>query len=171
MRASSTSKKLASNKGLTMLDLLVVAVIIAIVVNFVVAAMGKAQKSLVLTNAAQQFASYVQQAQSDSKKLHATAAPQMAQVTILNDRYYTVTLDSNGDGVLDPPLVVSLEDRHVRMDGPFPRTVMFDWLGRAFDPTQKMIPSPTVTFAGEGGKTVITFGGAGRPVLTTGNSK
>lgn len=172
MKTSSTStRNLRSSKGVSMLDLLIVMMLAGTVMSFMMAGLGQAQKPLVLTNAAQQFSSYVQQARSDSKKLHATTAPQMAQVTILNDRYYTVTLDSNGDGALDPPMVVSLEERRVRMDGPFPRTFMFDWLGRTFDPNQNMMPAPAVTFANadQSGKTVVKFADAARPPLTVSN--
>jgi len=168
MKTRSTSKQIHSEAGFSILDLLIVMVLSATVISVMMASLGQAQKPMALTNAAQQFASYLQQARSDSGKLHATNAPQMAQVTILNDRYYTVTLDSNGDGALDPPMVVSLEDRHVRMDGPFPRTFMFDWLGRSFDQSQKMISEPSVTFANEdkSGKTVVKFADAGRPTMT-----
>lgn len=165
MKASSTSKKLSANGGFTLVDLLIVMVVGAMIVSLMVGTMGSAQKSIVITNAAQQFATYVQQARSDSKKLHATAAPQMAQLTILNDRYYTVTLDSDGNGVLDPPIVISLEDRHVKMDGPFPRTFMFDWLGRALDSNQKLVPQPEVKFENTDGtgNRVVQFADAARP--------
>jgi type II secretory pathway pseudopilin PulG len=158
-------KTLLTCNGYSILDLLIVMVTIGLVVSLAMPFMRTAQKPLLRANAAQQFSSYLQEARSVSKKLRASAAPQMAQITILNDRYYTVTIDSTGDGVLDPPLVVSLEDRHVKMDGPFPRTFMFDWLGRVFDPNQNMVASPAVTFTNESGKTVVNFADAGRPAL------
>ena len=157
MKPKFGSKNLASDSGISMLDLLIVAMLIGAVVSFVLTSFEKAQKSLRLTNATQEFAAHVKQAQIDSKKRHATTAPQMAQITILNNRYYTVTIDSNDDGQLDPPVVVSLEDRHVQMNGPFPRTVMFDWLGRAVDSDQKVLTSPSVTFSGAAGKIVISL--------------
>jgi hypothetical protein len=138
-----------------MVDLLMVVMLIGAITSFMLTSFGKAQRSLRLTNVTQEFTAHLKQAQVDSKKLHATTAAQMAQITILNDRYYMVVRDTNDDGKLDPPMVVGLEDRRVRMNGPFPRTVMFDWLGRAVDADQKVLPSPSVTFTSEAGKITI----------------
>lgn len=165
MKFSPSTEAHSKDSGVTILDLLIVTAIIATVVSLALPLMTSAEKPLLLGNAAQEFSSYIQQARSDSKKLHATTAAQMAQVTIINDRYYFITLDANGDGVLDPPLVVSLENRRVRMDGPFPRTFMFDWLGRALDQNQKIVSSPAVMFSNETGKTVVKFDGSGQPVM------
>jgi type II secretory pathway pseudopilin PulG len=158
-------KTLFTCNGFSILDLLIVMVMIGIVVSLALPFMRTAQKPLLRANAVQQFSSYLQEARSDSKKRRASAAPQMAQITILSDRYYYVMIDSNGDGVLDPPLVVNLEDRRIRMNGPFPRTFMFDWLGRVFDPNQNMVLAPAVTFTNESGKTVVNFADAGQPAL------
>ncbi len=164
MKISAANRSSARDDGFTLVDLLIVMVIGATVISLFVAAMGTAQKSMVRANAAQEFSSFVQQARSDSKKLHATAAPQMAQILILNERYYAVTLDANGDGVLDAPVVVALEDRHLKMDGPFPRAFMFDWLGRTVDASQKLLSSPEVSFSNAtgSGKTTVKFADPGR---------
>jgi Tfp pilus assembly protein FimT len=154
------------SEGVALLDLLIVALILATIVSLVVPTMISAQKSIGLSNAAMEFSSYLQRARSDSKKLHAVSAAQMAQVTVVNDHYYFVIIDSNGDGVLDPPIVVNLETRRVQMDGPYPRTFRFDWLGRAVDSNQVILSSPEVKFSGESAKTLVKFDGPGEPVIT-----
>ena len=166
MRTSSPLKARNDCAGVTILDLLIGTTVLAIMVSLAVPLMISAQKPLARTNAAQELSSYVQRARSDSKRLHAVAPEKMAQVTILNDRYYFVTLDADGDGVLDPPVVVSLEKRNTRMDGPFPRTFVFDPLGRVFDQNQKLVTSPAVQFSNETGKTLVKFDSAGQPVIT-----
>jgi len=166
MKRSPSSKTPALSKGIAVLDLLIVTMIVATIICLLVPTIISAHKNLGLANAAQEFSSFLQQARSDSRKFHAQSAAQMAQVTVVNDRYYFVTIDANGDGVLDPPIVVSLENRRVRMDGPYPRTFRFDWLGRVVDSNQTTLSSAAVTFSGESGKTLVKFDGAGQPVMT-----
>lgn len=165
MKRTPSIKSFSDSRGITLIDLLIATTIIAMVVSLMLPMVFSAQKSLARANAAQEFSSYLQLARSDSKKLHAVAPAQMAQITILNDRYYFFTVDANGDGVLDPPTVISLEKRNLRMDGPFPRTFTFDWLGRALDQNQKLVSSPAVQFSDGSGKTTVKFDGTGQPVI------
>jgi Tfp pilus assembly protein FimT len=165
MKSSPAFKTVTSDKGVSVLDLLICVMIIATIICLVLPTILSAHKSLGLANAAQEFSSFLQQARSDSRKIHAQSVDKMAQVTVINDRYYYVMTDSNGDGVLDPPIVVNLENRRIRMDGPFPRTFRFDWLGRVVDANQNIMTSPAVTFSGSSAKTVVKCDIAGQPVV------
>src|SRR6185295_17327086 len=117
-----TPSKNAGDSGVTIIDLLIVTTVIAMAVSLILPLALSAQRSLVRANAVQEFSGFVQHARSDSKKLHAVAPAQMAQVTILNEQYYYVVTDGDGNGALDPPVVINLETRNIRVDGPFPRT-------------------------------------------------
>jgi type II secretory pathway pseudopilin PulG len=168
MKTQIHSKNLNSCSGVTIIDVLIVTTVIAVAVSLALPLALSAQKALVRTNAVQEFSGYVQQARSDSKKLHAVAPAQMAHITILNERFYYVVTDGDGNGALDPPVVISLEGRNIRMDGPFPRTFLFDHLGRVIDQNQTLVALPVVQFADDKGKTAVKFDGAGQPVISAG---
>jgi type II secretory pathway pseudopilin PulG len=168
MKRPTLPKNPNSSRGVTIIDLLIVTTVIAVAVSLILPLAISAQRSLVRANAVQEFSGFVQHARSDSKKLHAVAPAQMAQITILNERYYYVVTDGDGNGALDPPVVINLENRNVRMDGPFPRTFMFDQLGRVVDQNQSMVAMPVVQFSDYKGKTAIKFDGTGQPVITAG---
>ncbi len=86
----------------------------------------------------------------------------MAQVSVLNERFYTVTLDANGDGVLDAPRVVSLAEQDLTMNGPFPRTFMFNSSGKAFDSSNNLISPTQIIFVNRGGKSAVTLSEVGK---------
>ena len=159
---------LSARNGFTLIDLLIVGTVLAVVVSIALPVVLHAQRTLVRANAVQEFSGFIQQARSDSKKLHAVAPAQMAYITILNERYYYVVADGDGNGALDPPVVINLEERNIRMDGPFPRTFLFDQLGRVVDQNQNLMPLPVVQFLDEKGKTSVRFDSAGQPVITAG---
>ncbi len=166
-----TSRRRAStSQGFSVLELLIVVVMILIVISYIVTQTIQAQKPLLRTDAAQQFANYLERARNDSMRRHASDVAQMAQVTILNDRFYTVTMDSDGDGVLDAPLVVGLAERHLKVGGPFPRNFMFDWQGRVVDSDQKLVHSPVITLANESGTSVVKLSDIGRPSVVQSGS-
>jgi len=152
-------------KGFSVLELLIVVVMILIVISFTLESMARFQKPVLRTNAARQFENYLEQARNDSMRRRATVSPQMAQVTILNDRYYSVTMDANGDGVLDMPIVVSLVEQHITLNGPFPRSFMFNSLGKAVDLNQNVIQPTAITVANASGASMVKLSDAGRPFM------
>src|SRR5215468_3861103 len=102
MRTSFTKNRgWKSCEGASVVDLLIVVVIILIIVSYVWTTVIQAQLSHVRSHAAQQLATYMETARSDSVRRRATDSAVMAQVTLLNERFYSVSLDANGDGVLD----------------------------------------------------------------------
>ena len=156
-----TTHKKRADGGFATVDLLIVAVIILIIVSYAWTAMTQLQSWHARSGAAQQFANYLEMARSDSMRRRATDA-QMAQVTILNDNFYEVRLDADGDGVLDAPRVVSLAEQKLMINGPFPRTFMFDSTGKAVDASRNAINATAVTFGNRSGKSAVTVSDTGK---------
>jgi type II secretory pathway pseudopilin PulG len=152
-------------KGFSVLELLIAAVLILIVISYSVTTVVRGQKPVLRNNAARQFLNYLQQARSDSMRRRATVSSQMAQVTILNDRHYSVVIDANGDGALDMPLVISLVEQRVTFNGPFPRTFMFDSLGKVVDSNQNVIHPDAIAVANSSGATMVKLSDAGQPSM------
>ena len=148
--------------GFATVDFLIVAVIILIVVTYAWTAVTQAQRWQAREGAAQQFASFLERARSDSMRRRATDARQMAQVTVLNEKFYSVTIDENGDGALDVPRVINLQDQQLKIGGPYPRTFMFDWSGKSVDNTGNALPSTTVTFGNQSGKSFVKVSDEGK---------
>ena len=163
MGAPFTLKRLSSSKGYSVVELLIVLAMVLMIIGYVWTQMTLAQRSHSRSNAAQQFTNYLETARNDSMRRHAMDPSQMAQVTILNDSFYSVTIDANGDGALDAPLVVSLAEQHLTINGPFPRTLMFDRLGKTVDSTQNSISPEAITFTNRSGKSVVKLSDAGKP--------
>src|ERR1043165_2567998 len=124
---------LNSHDGFATVDFLIVGVIVLIVATYGWTAISHTLRSHTREGAAQQFSSYLERARSDSMRRRATDIRQMAEVTILNQQYYSVRMDEDGDGALDIPRVVSLLEQQLTVDGPYPRTILFDRSGKSVD--------------------------------------
>jgi Tfp pilus assembly protein FimT len=148
--------------GFATIDFLIVAVIILIMVTYVSTAVMQAHRWQAREGAAQEFASYLEKARSDSMRRRATDSQQMAEVTILNGNFYSVRTDENGDGVLDAPRVVNLQERQLTIDGPFPRTFMFDRSGNNVDAAGNVLKATYVTFGNRSGKSVVQVSDEGK---------
>ena len=148
--------------GFATVDFLIVAVIVLIVVTYAWTAVTQAQRWQAREGAAQQFAAFLERARSDSTRRRATDVKQMAQVTVLNEKFYSVTIDENGDGVLDVPRVINLQDKQLTIGGPYPRTFMFDRSGKSVDNAGNPLPSTTVTFGNQSGKSVVKVSDEGK---------
>ncbi|MFN2497482.1 MAG: tetratricopeptide repeat protein [Pyrinomonadaceae bacterium] len=123
----------AGQKGFSVIELLIVLSIISVLSGFALMQITRARQAMIRENAARQFAGYLEKARVDSLRRHATTSAQMAQVSIVNASFYTVAIDANGDGALDAPTVVSLASDGLQLNGPFPRTIYFNWRGRTVD--------------------------------------
>lgn len=148
--------------GFATVDFLIVAVIVLIVGTSAFNAILRAQRAYTLDGAAQQFAGYMEQARSDSVRRRATDVRQMAEVTILNAQFYSVRIDEDGDGSLDVPRVVNLQEQQLTVDGPYPRTFMFDRSGKSVDISGNSNPATTVAFANRSGKSIVKISENGK---------
>jgi prepilin-type N-terminal cleavage/methylation domain-containing protein len=132
MKVTLTSPN-TNTRGFTVIELLIVLTIISVLTGFALMQITRARQVMIRENAARQFAGYLEKARVDSLRRHAMTSTQMAQVSIINATFYTVTIDANGDGALDAPQVVSLAPDGLQLNGPFPRTIYFNWRGRTVD--------------------------------------
>ncbi|MEP6743807.1 MAG: tetratricopeptide repeat protein [bacterium] len=155
----------AGKNGFTVIELLIVASIISVVSGFALMQITRARQVMVRENAARQLASYLEKARIDSVRRHPTTSAQMAQVSIINATFYTVTIDANGDGALDAPKVVSLAPDGLQLNGPFPRTIYFNWRGRTVDAAGNVALPAFVTISNTF-TSKIDLTTAGQPSLT-----
>ena len=141
--------------GFSFLDMMIAVVILAIIVTYVLGQISTIRKPLARTNAAQRLTSYIQRARSDSIRRHANEMPRMAQITVVDSHAYNVSLDANGDGGLDPPVIVDLKEQNLKLDGPFPRMYLFDAQGRTVDAARNPLPAASITVFNASGKSVV----------------
>ena len=148
--------------GFSTVDFLIVAVIVLIVGSYAYNAILHAQRTSALQGAAQKFAGYIDRARNDSIRRRAMDVRQMAEVTILNPQFYSVRMDEDGDGALDVPVVVSLQEQQLTIDGPYPRTFMFDRTGNSVDSAGNSNQPTVVSFANRSAKSVVNISETGK---------
>jgi hypothetical protein len=96
---------------------------------------GGAQRAMRLSNSARELTSWLEKTRLDSVRRHAMANSEMASVTIASANSYTVQIDQNGDGVLDPARTITIPATHgATFSGiTVPLTIYYNWRGRAVD--------------------------------------
>jgi len=166
MNAPLTKKCAANNGGFTVLELLIVVSVISVVCGFALMQITRARQVMVRENATRQLGSYLEKARVDSLRRHPAASAQMAQVTLINATFYSVTIDADGNGTLDAPKVFSLPaDSNLQFNTPFPRTIYFNWRGRTVDAAGNVASPPFVTISDSYGTSRIDLTTAGQPTL------
>lgn len=136
-RASSTER------GASLVEMIIVLMIISIAATWAVMRIVEAQQATRLTTETQQLTAYLDKTRLDSIRRHATAVAQMAQISINSATSYSVTLDSNGDGQLDPPRVFNFQPGGVTFNvAVFPTVIRFNWRGRIVDNAGNQINTP-----------------------------
>lgn len=168
MNAPLTNKTPGNDAGFTVIELLIVITMITVVTGFVVMQVVRARQLMIRENAAQQFMGFLEKARVDSVRRRPDAAAQMAQVTILNASFYSVTIDSTGDGTLDPPQVINLPiDSNLQFQLPYPRTIYFNWRGRTVDAAGNLADPSYVRISSTVGygSTQIDLTSSGQPSL------
>ena len=168
MKAPLTQKTLSNAAGVTVVELLIVIMMIAVISGFALMRIVRARQVMIRANAAQEFVGYLEKARLDSvrrRPLPTTA--EMAQVSIVNATYYSVTIDADGNGALDAPKVISLPvNTDLQFNGSFPRTIYFDWRGRTVNSTGTISPVSTITISSSTyGSTSINISDAGQALI------
>jgi prepilin-type N-terminal cleavage/methylation domain-containing protein len=122
-------------RGVSIVEMLIVVAMIGIVTAFAVMKIGGAQRAMRLSNSARELTSWLEKTRLDSVRRHAMANTEMASVTIASANSYTVTIDQDGDGVLDPARTITIPATHgATFSGiTVPVTIYYDWRGRAVD--------------------------------------
>jgi prepilin-type N-terminal cleavage/methylation domain-containing protein len=137
-----------SNAGFSLLEMMIVLLIITTISGYAVVSIMRTQANLARNDAALRFSIALEKAQHDSEKRRYSPIEQMACVKVIDSKSYSLSIDANGDGVIDSPAITKLPDVNtLNIKGPFPKYVRFDWLGRVVDKEGQVITAPLVTFA------------------------
>ena len=175
MKAPLIKTRSGSDSGFSVLELLIVGVMISVLVGFAITQISRAKQNMTRANAVRELATTIEKARLDSVRRHATSNAQMAQVAIINANFYSVTLDINGDGVLDAPRVIGMpaDSNLTIQNGTFPRTILFNWRGRTVDTSGNTVDPDSVVIGNSYGSTTVRITNAGQtaidqaPVATT----
>jgi prepilin-type N-terminal cleavage/methylation domain-containing protein len=122
-------------RGVSIVEMLIVVAMIGVVTAFAVMQIGGAQRAMRLSNSARELTSWLEKTRLDSVRRHAMANSEMANVTITSANSYTIQIDQNGDGVLDPARTITIPATHgATFSGiTVPLTIYYNWRGRAVD--------------------------------------
>jgi len=166
MIAPPSDNRFADARGVSLVELLIVVAMVSVLVGFALMQVAEARQDLARENAAVQLAAYLEKARLDSVRRHPTTAAQMAQVSILNASFYSVTIDGNWDGALDAPRVVSMPaGSNLQFNTPYPRTIYFNWRGRTVDAAGNSATPDFVSLTHSYGTSRIDLTPAGQPSL------
>ncbi len=168
MKPPLITKSAADAAGFSVLELLIVAVMLLVLGGFAITQIAQAKQNMTRANAVRELTTYIEKARLDSVRRHATTSAQMAQVAIINPNFYSVTLDTNGDGNVDAPRVIGMpaDSNLTIQNGSFPRTIMFNWRGRTVDAGGNPTPDPDpVTMGNTYGSTTVRITNAGQTAI------
>ena len=166
MHALPTHDSSRAVRGFTVFELLIVVTMLSTLTGFALFQIATARQNLTRSNSAREFGAYLEKARLDSVRRHPLATAQMAQVSIINASFYSVTLDSDGDGTLDAPKVISLPaGSNLVFNDSFPRTIYFNWRGRTVDSANSIVPPAPITISNSYGSTAINVTNAGQSAL------
>ena len=131
----------SGERGISIVELLIVVAMIAVVTAFAVTQIAGAQRAMRLTNSAREFTSWLDKTRLDSIRRHAMSNAEMASVTITSANSYRVTIDQNGDGTLDPPRTITIPGTHGATFAGIavPLTIRYNWRGRPVDATGNLL--------------------------------
>lgn len=153
-------------RGVSVIEILLVVAMISVVAGFLLVSFVRGTRSTDRTSTAMEIATCLQKARLDSMHRNARDLKQMAQVKIFNRRFYSIAVDGDNDGNLDVPLVKSLpEQLGVEIEGPFPKTYIFDWFGQTVDAQNHHVAPQSIVVRNSVGASAIRFDGEGKVVV------
>lgn len=175
-----------SQKGFSLLELLIVIAIVAIIAVMAMTQFGRTETRIQRQNIARELKIYLERARFDSVKRRAMNAADQARVVITSATAFNVTTDMNLNGTIDTAdtRFISLNARtDARITGTnliFPITIRFDHRGQAFavngsnteiTPTFTICDANcTVSTANANNSTVITVTPTGTVAMLNGGS-
>jgi Tfp pilus assembly protein FimT len=135
---SITARLRSGERGISVLELVLVVAIIGIVSTFAYSRITAAQQAMRVTNSARNFTGFLQKARIDSIRRHAmTAATQGKAVISSGGTSYTISTDPDGNGTIDtvrqlqPGVTFSAFLVDNVTAAVLPVTITFDWRGKA----------------------------------------
>jgi prepilin-type N-terminal cleavage/methylation domain-containing protein len=165
MRPHPTRVKQTAN-GFSVTELLLVIAMVSVIAGFAAFSLFRGNHTVDRTNTAVEIARYLQRARVDSIRRRAKDVDQMAQVKVFNRRSYSLAIDADGDNQLDIPLVMNLPaDKGIEMNGPFPKTFIFDGSGQTVDSLNHPVTPDPVTLSNSAGASAIKFSETGDVVV------
>ncbi|MGI8639608.1 MAG: pilus assembly FimT family protein [Pyrinomonadaceae bacterium] len=93
-------EKVNSQSGVSLIEVLIVLVILAILISFAVAQFGNSKTNLQRQRIAREFKVYLERARFDSVKRRAVNTGDMAKITLNSSSSFTVNIDFDGNGTL-----------------------------------------------------------------------
>lgn len=148
--------------GFSVMELLIVVAMIAVITGFALIQIVEARQDMTRENAAQLLAVHLEKARLDSLRRHPGIPDEMAQVSIINESFYSFTIDADGNGTLDAPQVVSLPaGSNLQFNDPYPRTIYFNWRGRTVDSGGNVATPEFVSITHSHGSNRIDLSSAG----------
>ena len=129
------NNRLRRERGVSIIELLIVVAMIGVVTAFAVMQIAGAQRAMRLTNSAREFMAWLEKARLDSVRRHPMSLGEMARVEITAANSYTIYIDQNGDGALDPGRTVTIPaSQGMTFAGiNVPLRIYFNWRGRPED--------------------------------------
>ncbi|HUF05227.1 MAG TPA: type II secretion system protein [Aridibacter sp.] len=130
-----TRTEFRSQRGFSVLEMIIVAVIIGILVVFAVAQFGNASSVFETQNVARELKVNLERARFDSVKRRPATAADMARVVIIDENTISVSLDLDQNGVLETTETRTIDfagRNDVKIVGAavsYPVTMVFDWRG------------------------------------------
>ncbi len=131
----------SGERGISIVELIIVVAMIGVVTAFAVMQIGAAQRAMRVTNSARELAGWLEKTRIDSVRRHAMTSGEMANVKIATSSSYIVTIDQNGDGTLDPPRTITIPAvNNASFAGiTIPTTIYYNWRGRTVDSSGNLV--------------------------------
>ena len=158
-RKKAVSNRPLSQRGFTLLQVIIVVALISIITAFGTVGVVKGRAYMRLAGSARTFAGLAEKARSDSVRRHAMGGA-MSNMQLLTTTSYSVTMDFDTNGVLDGSDTRTFNlDTNVSFDPNFVGTsITFDWRGRSI--TGQV--TPVLVLSGPAtGRALITISGSG----------
>jgi prepilin-type N-terminal cleavage/methylation domain-containing protein len=149
------------NEGFSLVELFIVMTMIAIVTTFALTRFAQAQQGMRRANSARELIAYLERARLDSIRRRAMVPADMARVTVNSASSYTVVMDTNGDGILDPARTINIPAGQGAFTGTIPKLIMFNWRGRTVDNANNPAQALPVLLTNSYGTSTINVSGAG----------
>jgi Tfp pilus assembly protein FimT len=168
-----------NERGVSVLEVLIMLTMVTLISGYALTRISGAQQYMRMENASREFMSYVDKARVDSVRRHAgppglLPQPPMSFVRITGPRTYSVVMDFDGDGNVDPARNITIApDQGVVFNTgatPLPITIAFNWRGRTVNPTITSMMATYVTPPSFGIKTTNTYGSVQNTAISVSTS-
>jgi Tfp pilus assembly protein FimT len=167
MNAPLTQNKLGKAAGISTFEVVIVVAMVSILIGFACLQLAQANRTTYRQSTAVDFANCLQKARLDSIRRQVSDVSQMAQVKVFNRKSYSIAVDADMDGQLDIPLVMNLPtEQGIEMNGPFPKTFIFDGQGQTVDSLNHRVSPDQIILSNASGASAVRFSDSGEVIVT-----